>query len=470
MPTTPFSATASATAAAPATTTATAAVTATTTAGQSAPSAHGTHGAPQAHHNDMSAAENGVILDHQPAQTGTDAARSTTSPGRLIGGQPVAVWVVAFAAMVSFMGIGLVDPILKSIAGNLNATASQVSLLVTSYLLVTAFAMLVTSFFSSRLGGRLTLIIGLVVIIVFSSLAGTSSTVAALVGWRAGWGLGNALFIATALAAIVAVARGGAEKAITLYEAALGVGISAGPLLGALLGGIQWRLPFFGVAALMAIALIAIVLFLKTKITVAHGVSIMAPLTALSHGGILVMGIAALLYNGGFFAVLAWTPFAVPLGVYGIGFMFFGWGVLVGICAVWGAPWMHRRFGLITSFSAAIGLFSLILVGVALAVAAGSVPTVIALVIACGIPLGVLNTLFTQSAMNIAPVPRPVASAGYNFVRFLGGAVSPWICGKIGESVGPAAPFWFGATCVAAALAVLLGFGSRYLRRINTIH
>ena len=400
----------------------------------------------------------------------TTTHHTTAAAERLLGGQPVAVWVLAFAAMVSFMGIGLVDPILKSIAGNLNATASQVSLLFTSYLLVTAFAMLVTSFFSSRLGGRTTLIIGLVVIIVFSSLAGSSSTVAALVGWRAGWGLGNALFIATALAAIVAVARGGAEKAITLYEAALGIGISAGPLLGAVLGNLQWRLPFFGVAALMAIALIAIVLFLKTKVTVAQGVSITAPFTALSHGGLLVMGIAALLYNGGFFAVLAWTPFAVPLGVYGIGLMFFGWGVLVGVCAVWGAPWMHRRFGLVTSFAVTIGLFSLILVGVAIAVLAGSVTAVILLVIACGIPLGVLNTLFTQSAMAIAPVPRPVASAGYNFVRFLGGAVSPWICGRLGESVSPAAPFWFGAICVSCALAVLLGFGTRFLKAVDTGH
>jgi predicted MFS family arabinose efflux permease len=380
------------------------------------------------------------------------------------------VWVVAFAAMVSFMGIGLVDPILKSIAGNLNASASQVSLLFTSYLLVTAFAMLVTSFFSSRLGGRATLIIGLGVIVVFSSLAGTSSSVAALIGWRAGWGLGNALFIATALAAIVAVAHGSAEKAITLYEAALGIGISAGPLIGAVLGNIQWRLPFFGVAALMAIALVAIVFFLKTKVTAAHDVSMTAPLKALSHGGLLVMGVAALLYNGGFFAVLAWTPFAVPLGVYGIGFMFFGWGVLVGIFAVWGAPWMHRTFGLIRAFALSIGLFALILIGIAVAVPTGSVTAVVLLVIACGIPLGLLNTLFTQSAMNIAPVPRPVASAGYNFVRFLGGAVSPWACGKLGESLGASVPFWFGAVCVVCALAGLLGFGSRFLRQITAVH
>ncbi|MEO7124672.1 MAG: MFS transporter [Nakamurella sp.] len=389
---------------------------------------------------------------------------------RLLGGQPVAVWVVAFAAMVSFMGIGLVDPILKPIAGNLGATASQVSLLFTSYMVVMAFAMLVTSFISSRLGGRATLIAGLVVIIAFASLAGTSDTVAAMIGWRAGWGLGNALFIATALAAIVAVAQGGTEKAITLYEAALGIGISAGPILGAALGGIQWRLPFFGVGALMAIALFAIVFFLKVKVPVPQGISLAAPFKALGHGGLLIMGIAALLYNGGFFAVIATAPFAVPLGVYGIGGMFFGWGVLVGIFAVWGAPWMHRTLGLVISFAIAVGIFALLLIGVALSVRAGSTEGVVILVIASGAPLGVLNTLFTQSAMNIAPVPRPVASAGYNFVRFLGGAAAPYVCSKLGESFGWDKPFWLGAGCVLAALALLMTVGAKHLRAINGAH
>jgi predicted MFS family arabinose efflux permease len=88
----------------------------------------------------------------------------------------------------------------------------------------------------------------------------------------------------------------------------------------------------------------------------------------------------------------------------------------------------------------------------------------------CGIPLGVLNTLFTETAMNVAPVPRPVASAGYNFVRFLGGALSPWICGKLGENVSEAAPFWFGAICVAVGLGVLVLLGRRYLTKVALAH
>jgi MFS family permease len=54
------------------------------------------------------------------------------------------VWAVAFACVISFMGIGLVDPILPALAGKLHASQSQVELLFTSYLVVTAVMMLVT--------------------------------------------------------------------------------------------------------------------------------------------------------------------------------------------------------------------------------------------------------------------------------------------------------------------------------------
>jgi ACDE family multidrug resistance protein len=74
--------------------------------------------------------------------------------------QPKAVFAVAFACVVSFMGIGLVDPILPAISDELNATPGQVTLLFTSYLVVTAVAMLITGWVSSRLGAKRTLLAG----------------------------------------------------------------------------------------------------------------------------------------------------------------------------------------------------------------------------------------------------------------------------------------------------------------------
>ena len=164
--------------------------------------------------------------------TGPAHGAPAASPFR----QPRAVWAVAFACVVSFMGIGLVDPILKALAGQLDATPSQVELLFTSYLVVTAVAMLGTGWVSSRIGAKPTLIIGLALIVVFAAAAGSVNSIAGIVGFRAGWGLGNALFIATSLAVIVASASGGFAGAIVLYESALGVGIAFGPLVG----GVLW--------------------------------------------------------------------------------------------------------------------------------------------------------------------------------------------------------------------------------------
>src|SRR5262249_31779335 len=175
------------------------------------------------------------------------SAATTSNPFR----QPKAVFAVALACVVSFMGIGLVDPILPALSSKLDASPSQVELLFTSYLVVTAVAMLVTGWVSSRIGAKRTLVLGLLLIVLFSALAGASHSIEGIVGFRAGWGLGNALFIATSLAVIVSAATGGFAGAIILYETALGVGIALGPLLGGELGGISWRGPFFGVSVLM---------------------------------------------------------------------------------------------------------------------------------------------------------------------------------------------------------------------------
>jgi hypothetical protein len=72
--------------------------------------------------------------------------------------------------------------------------------------------MLITSAVSSRLGAKRTLL-GLAIIIVSAGLAGASDSIGAIAGWRALWGLGNALFVATALTAIVSSSGGSVRRA-----------------------------------------------------------------------------------------------------------------------------------------------------------------------------------------------------------------------------------------------------------------
>src|SRR5690606_10778154 len=108
--------------------------------------------------------------------------RMSGTPQGSVWRQPAQVWAVAFACVVAFMGIGLVDPILPAIADSLKASPVETELLFTSYLLVTGLAMLVTSWISSRIGAKATLLVGLGLIVVFALLCALSGSVDWVIG------------------------------------------------------------------------------------------------------------------------------------------------------------------------------------------------------------------------------------------------------------------------------------------------
>ena len=374
--------------------------------------------------------------------------------------QPKSVWATAGASVVAFMGIGLVDPILPSIAKGLDATAGQVSLLFTSYFLITALAMLVTGFVSSRIGGRKTLLLGLALVVVFAGLSGTSGSVGELVGFRAGWGLGNALFVSTALAVIVGAAAGGSAAAILLYESALGLGMACGPLLGALLGDASWRYPFFGTAALMAVGFLCIAAFLREQPKPARRTSLLDPVRALGHGGLASVAASAFFYNYTFFTVLAFTPFVLDMSPYRSGAVFFAWGLLLAVFSVLVAPRLQQRFGSLKVLGGSLVL----LAADVLVLGYGDHTTAVVCTVLSGALIGVNNTVYTELALGVSDAPRPVASAGYNFVRWFAAAAAPYFAPKIEEWTDVRIPF------VVAAVTALLGALVVVVRRRALTH
>ena len=384
------------------------------------------------------------------------AAAGAASPFK----QPKAVFAVAFACVVSFMGIGLVDPILPAISHQLHASPSEVTLLFTSYLVVTAVAMLITNWVSSRLGAKKTLIAGLALIVVFSAAAGASPSIGAIIGFRAGWGVGNALFIATSLAVIVASASGGFAGAIVLYETALGVGIAMGPLLGGILGEISWRGPFFGVSALMAIALIATIVLVEKTPKPPHKTSLSAPLRALRHRGLLTMALTALCYNWGFFTVLGYAPFPMNLSPIRLGLVFTGWGILVALFAVFGAPMLQGRLGIARTMYLNLAAFAVVVLVIAIWTTDNAV--LIPAVIVSGIFIGINNTVTTQAVMTVSPVERPVASAAYSFVRFIGGGLAPYAAGRLVIALNIHVPFYIASGAIVLGI-IILSTGHRLL-------
>src|SRR5699024_12211112 len=102
-------------------------------------------------------------------------------------------------------------------------------LLFTSYLLVTALTMFFAGFISTRIGVKATLVTGLIIIVLFASLAGVSDTGGQVIGLRAGWGFGNAMVMTMSLGGIVGVANGGSAASIMLYERSLAAVMAVGP-------------------------------------------------------------------------------------------------------------------------------------------------------------------------------------------------------------------------------------------------
>ncbi|APX33658.1 MFS transporter [Brachybacterium sp. P6-10-X1] len=420
------------------------------------------------------------MTPHAPESTASAAAQhpapSSAAPTlRDAFHQPKAVWAIAFAATVSFMGIGLVDPILPAISTQLDASPSQAMLLFTSYLFITAIAMFFTSWFASRIGVKRTLLIGLALVVIFAALASTAGSVNEIIGLRAGWGLGNALFISIALAAIVGATAGPSGGAIILYETALGIGMAFGPLVGGLLGSVSWRAPFAGTAVLMAVGFLAIVLLLRREPLPAP-VSPLASLRALSHPALRTLALTAIFYNFAFFVLLAYSPFPLEaaaaaqgteFGAMGIGGVFFGWGLGLAITSVFVAPVLTRRLGLVPTLLTTLSLLTAVML--ALTLFHSSMAGIVSLIIIGGLLLGIMNTALTETVMEATDLPRGVASSAYSGVRFLGGAIAPAVAGPLAEATNAGAPYLMASLALVVAIAMLL-IGRRHLSAIGRHH
>ncbi|GAA1497485.1 MFS transporter [Paeniglutamicibacter kerguelensis] len=378
--------------------------------------------------------------------------------------QPKAVWAVAFSSMIAFMGIGLVSPILPAITEQLGATATQTSLLFTSYLVITGVAMFFTSFISSRIGARRTLMTGLAIIVVASFGAGASGTIEGIIAFRAVWGLGNAMFISTALSTIISESRGSTGAAVILYEAALGLGIAVGPLVGGLLGSIAWQAPFYGASTLMALAFILLAVMMRGPEARNAATSLPAPFKALANPTLLAVAMVALFYNIGFFVIMSFTAYPLHFTAMGIGLVFTGWGLGLAITSVFGAPMLTRRFKRTHVLVGALTLLSLTLVGFALLI--NSPGALVAMMVLAGLELGIMNTVLTEVVMDATDLPRSVASSSYSGIRFLGGAISPPLAAALASAFTMATPYLMGAASVAVA-AVLLASCSRLLAHAN---
>ena len=164
------------------------------------------------------------------------------------------------------------------------------------------------------------------------------------------------------------------------------------------------------------------------------------------------MSLTALCYNWAFFTVLGYAPFPMDLSPIRLGLVFTGWGIFVALFAVFGAPRLQARMGIARTMYLNLAAFAILVVIIAIWTTDRAV--LIPAVIISGIFIGVNNTVTTQAVMTVSPVEKPVASAAYSFVRFIGGGLAPYVAGLV-VAVNIHLPFFIGAGAIVLGMVVL---------------
>ena len=185
----------------------------------------------------------------------------------------------------------------------------------------------------------------------------------------------------------------------------------------------------------------------------AHTTGLSAPLRALKHRGLLTMSLTALCYNWAFFTVLGYAPFPMALSPIKLGLVFTGWGIFVAIFAVFGAPRLQASLGIAKTMYANLAAFAVVVLVIAIWTTDRAV--LIPAVIISGIFIGVNNTVTTQAVMTVSPVEKPVASAAYSFVRFIGGGLAPYAAGRMVLAINIHFPFYIAVGAILAGIVIL---------------
>jgi ACDE family multidrug resistance protein len=136
-----------------------------------------------------------------------------------------------------------------------------------------------------------------------------------------------------------------------------------------------------------------------------------------------------------------------------LGLVFTGWGIMVALFAVFGAPRLQATFGIAKTMYANLAAFAVVVLVIAIWTTDRTV--LIVAVIVSGIFIGVNNTITTQAVMTVSPVEKPVASAAYSFVRFIGGGLAPYAAGRLVIAFNIHVPFFIGAGAIVLGIVIL---------------
>jgi MFS family permease len=181
-------------------------------------------------------------------------------------GLPREVSVLTTISFLVAIGFGLIIPAIPIFARTFGVTNTLIGLIISSFAIMRFLSGLFSGKLVDRFGERLVLGSGLLMVSVFTLLAGLAQTYGQLLFFRTAGGLGSSMFSVSAGALLLRVVgddqRGRAQS---LYNGGFIAGGVAGPAFGGALLAISPRAPFFIYTALLIVAGSVSLIFLHEK-------------------------------------------------------------------------------------------------------------------------------------------------------------------------------------------------------------
>ena len=179
-------------------------------------------------------------------------------------------WAFGALAIGSFTGVadhGSVNVALPSIADYFDTDLPTVQWVVLGYALSISAFLMPMGRLSDIVGRKKVYLVGMLIFVIGAALAGSSTSVMALIAAKIFQGIGSGMTQGTAMAMVLATFSDSERgKALGLQLSVVGTGGVAGPAVGGfLIGAFGWRSVFYINVLLGSIALIAALIILEER-------------------------------------------------------------------------------------------------------------------------------------------------------------------------------------------------------------
>ncbi len=380
-----------------------------------------------------------------------------------LSGLPVEVAILSTVAFCVALGFGIVAPAIPIFAKTFGVSAFMAGAVVSAFALVRFACAPLAGALLNRLGERVVLASGLLIVAGSSALAGLAQTYSQLIVLRGIGGLGSVMFTVSALSLLLhSVGPEHRGRAAGAYQGGFLLGGIAGPAVGGLVIAHSIRTPFFVYAGTLGLATAVTLIFVRrtnsdptpTTDPSARGFgAIRAALGNSAYRAALTVNLA----NG--FTALGLRTSLIPLFVIEVlhrsasfaGLAFFITAIVQGILLLPAGRLADERGRkpalMIGSSAVTFGMIVLVLTH-------GRIEFVVAMII-LGVGGAYLGSAPSAVVGDIVGTKRAGSVfAMYQMTSDFGAIVGPLVAGFVVDRFGFGAAFAVGAVVAALALAV----------------